>query len=116
QAHEFADLGRRPRPVFRAERENRENLYADLAGGANGTPQRLNAAPMPLRARKSARRRPTAIAVHDNGNVSRHIKCRRPITRNIGLGHNARPQTVRISFSFEESIWSISAIPASVAF
>src|SRR6185437_2164457 len=116
QTHKLADFARRPRPVFRTERENRENLDADLAGGANGAPQRLNAAAMPFRAWKSARRRPTAISVHDNSNMPRHIECRRHITLNIGLGHNARPQTVRISFSFAESIWSISAIPASVAF
>ena len=45
---------------------------AHFAGGAHGLAQRLDAAPMPLPARQPARRRPAAVAIHDDGDVPRH--------------------------------------------
>ena len=73
QPEQVADLFGRPRPVFRAEGENRQIGDAEFAGAANDLAQRLDAAPMALAARQSARGGPAAVAIHDDGDVARYI-------------------------------------------
>src|SRR5665213_2895629 len=90
QAHQLADFVGGPRPVFRAEGKDGDELDADFAGRANGSAQRLDPAAMPFHARQSAGRRPTAVAIHDNGDVTRRlIERRRGVLRDLGLGHAA---------------------------
>ena len=57
QAHQLADLVGRPRPVLRAEGEDRDDTDAEFARRADGTPQRLDAAAMSF-----ARGKPRAAA------------------------------------------------------
>src|SRR6195256_6998144 len=64
QAEQVADFGRWPRPVFRAEGENRQVQNAELAGGADHTPERLDATAMAFRPRQAAGRRPAPVPVH----------------------------------------------------
>ena len=87
QPHQLADFGGRPRPVLRAEGEDGDELDADLAGGANRAAHGFDAAAMALAARQTARRGPAAIAVHDDGDVTRHFECRRDGARGL------RPRT-----------------------
>src|SRR5262249_53351881 len=89
ETHQLADLGRRARPVLRAEREDGQNANAEIAGRTHGATQSLDAASMPLAARQPARRRPAAVAVHDDGNVTRHGKIADLYTgrQRLGIGH-----------------------------
>jgi hypothetical protein len=88
QAHQFADFLGWSRPILRAEREDGDELDADLAGGADRPPQRLNTAAMPLYARQAARRSPAAVAIHDDGDVARRpLERRHGAMRHLGLGH-----------------------------
>src|SRR5262249_28406908 len=104
-------------PVFRAEREDGQDVDPEVAGRAHGAAQRLDAAPVPLGARQAARRGPTAVAVHDDGNMPRYGEFADLNTgQRFGIGHAAPPHTVRISFSFAASMRSRSAITSSVSF
>ena len=47
---------------------------------------------------------PTAISIHDDGDVARHVVSRHNVAFGFGLGYAMRPQTVRISFSLAASI------------
>ena len=64
------------------------NADADLGRRADRSPQSLDAAAMALHARQAARRRPAAIAVHDDADMTRRpLERRRGAMRNLGLGH-----------------------------
>src|SRR5581483_8551145 len=115
QAEEVADFARRPRPVLRAERENGEIKDAELMRRLHHAAQRLDAAAMAFRAWQATCCRPTPVAVHDDSNMQRTVDAV-ACCRNGGIRHRQILQTVRISFSFTASIWSISAIAPSVAF
>ena len=108
----------RPRPVLGAEGEDGQVFDAEFAGRAHGAAQGLDAAAVALDARQAARRRPAAVAVHDDGDVR---AARRLPAGSAPAGPrlsdmSGYPQTVRISFSLAASIWSISAMMPSVAF
>src|SRR5262249_35891900 len=104
KTHELADFARRSRPVFRAKRKNRDDLDADFSCRANCPSQRFDTASVPFSARQAACCRPAAIATHYDGDMTRHIECRRRALLDFGFGHATRPQTVRISFSFAASM------------
>src|SRR5262249_5739505 len=114
--HQFADFAGGSGPVFGTKRKKRHDLYADLASAANGPAQGFDAATISFRSRPSAPSRPAATSLHGNRNMARPIHCPRRVILCFGLGHRAGPQTVRISFSFAANMWSISTMPASVAF
>src|SRR6202041_755205 len=54
QTEQVADFGRRTRPVFRAEGENRQVQDTEFAGGANDAAQGIDAAAMAFRTRQPA--------------------------------------------------------------
>jgi hypothetical protein len=66
QARHFLD---RTVPVLGREREHREHAHAAVGTGLDATPQRLHTLLVPRHARQEPPRRPTAVAVHDDGNV-----------------------------------------------
>jgi hypothetical protein len=84
QTHQIVNLRGRARPVLGAEREDGEDGDAQVPGRADRLAQGLDAAAMPLSARQAARGRPSSIAVHDDGDMTRHRECRQ---RGSGLGH-----------------------------
>ena len=90
QHHQFADLRRRPRPVFRTEGKDRQNFDPKVAGGADGAAQRLNSATMALPAWQTARRRPTSVAIHDDGNMPRHGEIAFKSPQRLGLRHTLK--------------------------
>ena len=75
QPHQVADLGFRPRPVFRREGVDGQPGDAHVGGGADGLAQRLDAGAMAGDARQAARLRPAAIAIHDDRDMlgRRHL-------------------------------------------
>ena len=89
QTEQIADLACRPRPVFRAEREDREVDDAELMGCANDPAQRLDPAAMPLRARQPARCRPAPVAVHDDGDMQRTVGSIRLFGCGDGIRHRS---------------------------
>src|SRR5579862_3282106 len=119
QHQKILDLGLGPRPIFRAEREDGQIRNAEVARRTHGPAQSFHSAPVSFHPRQAARRRPAPIAIHNDGNVPRHSKAvaispqrlRCPLLRSYGI-----TQTVMISFSLPASIFSTSAIEASVAF
>ena len=79
KAHEVRDfLGRAP-PVLGREAVDGQVADAEIAGGAHGATDRFDAAAMALEPRQAALGRPTAIAVHDDGDMRR--ECSRLPTR-----------------------------------
>ncbi len=72
EIHEHADFIGRPAPVFAAEGEQGQKIH--LAAGAflDDPPDHLDAGTMPGGTRQAAQPRPTAIAVHDDGDMVRH--------------------------------------------
>ena len=74
---------------------------AEIAGRAHGAAQRFDAAPMALDARQAARRRPASVAVHDDGDMARHVElvadCGMKLCGLAPLGHRIVPATLRPS-------------------
>src|SRR5260370_12049883 len=116
QPHQLANLGGRARPVLGAEGKNRQETDSEVAGGTHGAPQRFDATAMAFPTRQAARRRPAAVAVHDDGNVPRHGEIADLSVQRHVLRHPLQPHTVRISFSLFVNVLSTSAIASSVAF
>jgi len=81
-------FGRRPRPVFRAEGKDGDDADADFAGRADRPPQCLDAAPVAFDTRQPARRRPTAVAIHDDGNMARHLARHLSRLGQLGVGRD----------------------------
>jgi hypothetical protein len=73
QAHQAGHFLRGAFPVFRRERVKREVAHAQLAGGVDDGADRLHAPPVTFEPGQPARLRPTAIAVHDDGDVLRSL-------------------------------------------
>src|SRR5690606_16167159 len=71
--HEQRDLVGRPAPVFGAEGKKGEKLYAAPTTGFDHSPYGLDAAHMPRRAGQKTLGCPAPVAVHNNGEVTRHI-------------------------------------------
>ncbi len=84
QTHKIADFRQRPRPVLRAEGENRQSGNAEIGGGTHGAPQSLDAAAVALDPRQAARSRPAPIAIHDDGDMARHLKAVAPLRDRLG--------------------------------
>ena len=80
------------------------------AAGLNGAAQGINACLVARRARQATARGPAAIAIHDDGNMTRHGG------RSGQHGAIAAPQTCMISASFAFKEASISLIVSSVIF
>src|SRR6202030_1176321 len=114
QPEQIADFRRRARPVFRAEGENRQDGNAELVGRAHRLAQGLDAAAMPLHARQAAAGGPASIAIHDDGDMAGTFEA--GAAARLGVNFACRAQTVMISFSLPASIFSTSAMVASVAF
>src|SRR5580658_1070570 len=103
QGHQTQDLLGRAAPVLARKREQRERLDAALrtfldAHAHRGEPRLVSGG-----AGESTRRRPAAIAVHDDGDVAR---------QDLRLRHH----TCMTSFSLAASSESISATCLSVSF
>lgn len=73
QAHEVADLVFRPVPVLRRECEQRQVTDADLRRRPYRPADRLYALAVAHGTGQSTRIRPTTVAVHDDGDVSRYV-------------------------------------------
>src|SRR5215469_3718364 len=118
QRQQIANFRWRSRPVFGAERKDGEHGNAEIAGGTHGLAQRLDAAAMTFHARQAARRRPAPVAIHDDGNVTRHVILALAGERLFQFARRNRcvAQTVMISFSLAARSFSTSAIVESVAF
>src|SRR5258707_12803114 len=116
QPHQLANLGGRARPVLGAEGKNRQETDSEVAGGTHGAPQRFDTTAMAFPTRQAARRRPAAVAVHDDGNGPRHGEIADLSVQRHVLRHPLQPHTVRISFSLFFKILSTSAIASSFAF
>src|ERR1700728_542395 len=114
QRQQILDFRRRPRPVFRAEGKNRQDRNAKFARGPHGFAQRLDTAAMPFYPRQTTRSRPASVTIHDDSDVSGDVEAAPCLQRLLDLA--VRAQTVMISFSFAASIFSTSAMVASVAF
>src|SRR5580693_5559400 len=71
EAHQHRHLLRRTAPVLRREAIDRKELHAALDRRTDNPAHGLDAAPMALEARQAARLSPTAVAVHDDGDVGR---------------------------------------------
>ena len=76
EAHQVGDLLGGPAPVLGGEAVQGEIADADLAGGTDGAPDGLDAAPVSLDPRQAAPRRPAAVAVHDDGDMGREPRSR----------------------------------------
>src|SRR5581483_7423106 len=81
QPEDEIDLRRRTRPVLGGKAEQRQVADAEVERGAHRPAHRLDAAAMALAPRQAARRRPAAVAVHDDRNVARN-----PRTEIAGFG------------------------------
>src|SRR3569833_710045 len=85
--------------------------HAALGAGADHAAQRLNALAMPGNTRHQPALRPATVAIHDDGDVPRHVSAGR--RRLLLAGRHAGyarliAQTASRSFSFSASILSIS--------
>jgi len=72
QAEQRVDLAFGPAPVFRGEGKQRQELDARFAGSLNRFADSLHALVVADRARKTALLCPTAVAIHDDGNMLRN--------------------------------------------
>ena len=93
QLKEKIDFGLRPVPIFAAEREQGENLDALTDTFFNRAADTGDAGTVTDPPRLATGLGPTAIAVHDDGNVNRHIASDRQIFGNGVLCHHG--STVR---------------------
>jgi hypothetical protein len=119
QTHQIADFRRWPRPVFRAEGENRQSGNTDIGCRAHRTAQSFHATAVAFYSRQTARGRPAPVAIHDDGDMPRHFKRVAPLWDRLGRAASRSgrvAQTVMISFSLPASSLSTSLIVASVAF
>src|SRR6185312_233120 len=103
-----------PLPVFRREGVERQDLDAIVDRRLHRPADRLGAGLVPGDARQAAFGRPAAVAVHDDGDVSRHFL----LAGNSGcaLGGGSGAHLPRISFSLAWASSSISLIVSSVSF
>ena len=93
-ASRLCDLLGRARPVLDREGIDREIVDAELDRGAHRPAQRLDAAPVALEARQAARRRPAAVAVHDQRDMTRRRprrQRRRAEFENSAVSHRFDP-------------------------
>src|SRR5260370_7654739 len=116
QPHQLANLGGRARPVLGAEGKNRQETDSEVAGGTHGAPQRFDAAAMAFPTRQAARRRPAAVAVHDDGNVPRHGEIADLSVQRHVLRPPLQPPTLPLSFSFSPPILPPSPLSPSPPF
>ena len=91
EVHEVEHLGRRPLPVLRAERVDREPAHAHLHAALHGVPQRLFSGAVHIRDRLNFGRdktgKVTAISVFEHGaTVSRASVVAGQIAKVAGLG------------------------------
>src|SRR5690606_39188510 len=94
QTHQRADLIAGPTPVLAAEGEQRQRTDSATHALADRHAHRLDALAMTGLARHAARTGPAAVAVHDDGDVTRQ--------RHEASGRcegERTPQTCMISFS-----------------
>src|SRR5690606_1190022 len=110
QPHQRPHLLAGPPPVLAAEREQRQRADAPAHALADRHAHRLDALAVAGLARQSARAGPAAVAVHDDGDVTRQRHGGRQ-----GPGRTM-PQTCITSFSLAAVIWSMSATALSVIF
>ena len=73
QRHQEVEFGLRPLPVLAAEAVERELAEAEPAAFFDGGADALHAAGVALDARQAAFLGPAAVAVHDDGDVLRHL-------------------------------------------
>src|SRR5690606_17379744 len=106
QAEKLLHFLGRALPVLAGKGEQGEMPHAALAGGADQGFRRLLAGLVAERARPPALLRPAAIAIHDDGDVTRQCG---------GIGH-VQAQISSSSCSFAASRRSISATYLSVSF
>ena len=71
QHHQRADLGGGTLPVLDGERVEREDFEAEPGGGFDDVADRVDAGAMAFDARQVALAGPAAVAVHDDGDVTR---------------------------------------------
>src|SRR3569833_1836451 len=93
--------------------------HAALGAGADHAAQRLNALAMPGNTRHQPALRPATVAIHDDGDVPRHVSAGR--RRLLLAGRHAGyarliAQTASRSFSFSASILTISPMNKFVSF
>src|SRR5256885_1457110 len=105
QAHETADLLRRPPPVLAREGKQREGLHAAARALLDTHAHRGEPGAVPGGARQATRRGPAAVAVHGDRDVP---------GRELGGGGDH--QTCMTSFSLAASSASMSAMGLSVSF
>src|SRR5205823_13117126 len=105
QAHETADLLRRPSPVLAREGEQRQGLHAAARALIDAHAHRREPGAVSGRARQAARRSPAAVAVHGDRDVP---------GRELGGGGDHH--TCMTSFSLAASSASMSAMCLSVSF
>ena len=96
QAHQVGDLLGRTAPVLGREAVDGQVADAEIAGGAHGAADRLDAAPMALEPRQPALGRPAAVAVHDDGDMRRD-RPRLPTCR-PGRGADSLASPLMIAF------------------
>src|SRR5262245_7167686 len=89
QPHEVVDLTGRARPVLRGKTVDREVLDAELHGRAHRAAYRFHAAPVSLRTRQATLGGPTPVAIHDDGDVARHLRTRLPDRSFVLLVHRS---------------------------
>jgi hypothetical protein len=70
QTHQRDDFSSGALPVFSGERVKREIFYVQIAATFDAFSNCLGASFVAFYARQSARLRPTAVAVHDDGDVA----------------------------------------------
>src|SRR5688572_18570152 len=99
-------------PVLRTEGEERKVLDAALAAGAHRGAHRFCAAAVAGDARQAPTPRPAPVAIHDDGDVARHVTR----VRNAGGGAGFPAHTAISSFSLSASRRSMSAMCRSVIF
>jgi hypothetical protein len=71
--HQVEDLLGRSRPVFRREGIERQIGNAEVGGSMHRATHRLDATTMSLKARQGPGRRPAAVAIHDDPDMSRTV-------------------------------------------
>src|SRR5688500_7096745 len=109
QLHQQPHFLGRTAPVLGADGEQREVGNAAVDAGAYRGAHRLRAAPVAGDARQAPAARPAAVAVHDDGDVTRHRAMRRDLEGRARRGARFA-HTAISSFSFSCSSLSMSAI------
>jgi hypothetical protein len=71
--HQTTDLGLWPTPIFRRESVYGEDLYPEFNAGINHPAKVFDTSPMSCLPRQTSLFCPTAVPIHDDSHMNRHM-------------------------------------------